>query len=362
MRPKVLLATIVAYANDTWQTALDYTGNIANLFKLSKDNVTTFGQPVGINALFHVRNAGVNRFIDIPVDALSPAGTEHGVIITVGGVDLFKVTALSDGAGSVNNPLVSVTNLLEGYTTQATASGTTTLTSSSAYQQFFTGTLIQTLVLPVVTTLRNGASFWITNSSTGAITVNTSGGNQLIIMAAGSTATFTCINVAGGTGIASWNYWYEGVIVATGKKLNVSNSLTFAGVDASTLTFPATDTIAGLTVVQTLTNKRITQRAPAVTQSATPTINTDVTDQVHITGLAQAITSMTTNLTGTPLQGDQLWFDITDNGTARAITWGAKFEASGTITLPTTTVLGVRLDVGFAWNSVTSAWRIISKS
>lgn len=110
---------------------------------------------------------------------------------------------------------------------------------------------------------------------------------------------------------------------------------------------------------ETLQNKRITKRAPAVTQSATPTINTDVTDVAHITGLAQAITSMTTNLSGTPVEGDTLRIDITDNGTGRAITWGASFESS-TVTLPTTTVASTRLDIGFIWNSVTSKWRCVA--
>lgn len=109
----------------------------------------------------------------------------------------------------------------------------------------------------------------------------------------------------------------------------------------------------------TLTNKRITKRAPTVTQSATPTINTDVTDVAHITGLAQAITSMTTNLTGTPVEGDMLRIDITDNGTARAITWGSAFEASGTVALPTTTVVSTRLDVVFVWNTVSVKWRCV---
>lgn len=68
---------------------------------------------------------------------------------------------------------------------------------------------------------------------------------------------------------------------------------------------------------------------------------------------------MTTNLTGTPVEGDMLRIDITDNGTARAITWGAKFEAS-TVALPTTTVLSTRLDVGFVWNTVTSKWRCVA--
>jgi hypothetical protein len=108
----------------------------------------------------------------------------------------------------------------------------------------------------------------------------------------------------------------------------------------------------------TVTNKRVTKRAPTVTQSATPTINTDVTDVAHITGLAQAITSMTTNLSGTPVEGDVLRIDITDNGTARAITWGATFESS-TVLLPTTTVLSTRLDIMFVWNTVTSKWRCV---
>lgn len=36
-----------------------------------------------------------------------------------------------------------------------------------------------------------------------------------------------------------------------------------------------------------------------------------------MTGLAQAITSMTTNLTGTPVDGEMIEIIIVDNGTAR---------------------------------------------
>lgn len=118
--------------------------------------------------------------------------------------------------------------------------------------------------------------------------------------------------------------------------------------------------IPSISSTNTLTNKRVTKRAISTTQSATPTINTDNTDVSHITGLAQAITSMTTNLSGTPVEGDTLRIDITDNGSARAITWGSSFEASGTVALPTTTVLSVRLDVGFFWNTVTSKWRCVA--
>ena len=96
-----------------------------------------------------------------------------------------------------------------------------------------------------------------------------------------------------------------------------------------------------------------------VTQSATPAINTDTLSVASITGLAQAITSMTTNLTGTAVDGQTLIVRITDNGTARAITWGSSFEAS-TVALPTTTVISTMLMVGFAWNAVTSKWRCVA--
>jgi len=108
----------------------------------------------------------------------------------------------------------------------------------------------------------------------------------------------------------------------------------------------------------TLTNKRITKRTGTTTSSATPTINTDNVDFYSITALAVDITSMTTNLSGTPTEGQTLWIAITGTA-ARAITWGASFEAS-TAPLPTTTVLTNRLDVGFVWNSVTSKWRCVA--
>jgi WD40 repeat protein len=92
---------------------------------------------------------------------------------------------------------------------------------------------------------------------------------------------------------------------------------------------------------------------------ATPTVNTDSYDVVHLTALAAAITSMTTNLSGTPVDGDTLRISFTDNGTVRAIAWGASFESS-TVTLPTTTVASTRLDVGLFWNTETSKWRCVA--
>lgn len=105
----------------------------------------------------------------------------------------------------------------------------------------------------------------------------------------------------------------------------------------------------------TLTNKRITPRITTITSHATPTINTDNCDAVTITAQAEAITSMTTNLSGTPTNFQRLLIRIKDNGTARAITWGTSFQ-SGSATLPTTTVAGKTLMVGLIYDSVDSKW------
>jgi hypothetical protein len=121
----------------------------------------------------------------------------------------------------------------------------------------------------------------------------------------------------------------------------------------------ATTTLVGRNTTDTLTNKRINPRVLASTaNSATPTINTDLYDMVVITAQSVAITSFTTNLSGTPVNGQKLWISITGT-TAIAITWGASFEAS-TATLPTTTVSTNRLDVGFVWNVATTKWRCVA--
>jgi hypothetical protein len=114
------------------------------------------------------------------------------------------------------------------------------------------------------------------------------------------------------------------------------------------------------TDTETMTNKRITKRTATIASTATPTINTNNLDGYSITALATAITSFTTNLSGTPTDKQTLWIDITDNGSSQSITWGASFASSGTVALPTSTVSGVRLDIGFVWNTVTSKWRCVS--
>lgn len=110
----------------------------------------------------------------------------------------------------------------------------------------------------------------------------------------------------------------------------------------------------------TLTNKRVTPRVSTATSSATPTINTDNVDIFGLTAQAVDITSFTTNLSGTPTNGQKLWIYIVGTA-ARTITWGSSFESS-TVTLPASTVSTNRLDVGFVWNAATSKWRCVASA
>lgn len=146
-------------------------------------------------------------------------------------------------------------------------------------------------------------------------------------------------------------------VVDVNGKLKTINVATKADVGLGNVdnTSDATKNAAAVT----LTNKRITARVgTSAANSATPAINSDNFDVFRITGQTAAITSMTTNLTGTPVDSDVLLIEITGTG-AVAITWGASFEAS-TVALPATTVGTAKLTTGFLWNAVTNKWRCLA--
>lgn len=123
----------------------------------------------------------------------------------------------------------------------------------------------------------------------------------------------------------------------------------------------AANSAATIDATQSLTNKRLTPRITSISSSATPTINTDNCDAVTITALATDITSMTTNLSGTPTNFQKLIIRFKDDGTARAIAWGASFEAKG-VALPTTTVISKVLTVGLIYDTVSAKWGCVASA
>ena len=111
---------------------------------------------------------------------------------------------------SYNNHFANAFN--SGYNTTATSGGTLTLDVSSAAIQFFTGSSSHAVTLPVVSTLTLGRTFSLTNTGTGVISVNSSGGNLVAYIPPATTRQFICILITG-TSAASWFASYDNLPV-----------------------------------------------------------------------------------------------------------------------------------------------------
>jgi hypothetical protein len=149
----------------------------------------------------NITDTRVNVTTNLPVGDITEVQASEGLTVT-------------SGTGPIPNVKTDGT-IIYGYTTTATAGGTTTLTVSSSPRQFFTGTLNQTIVLPVTSTLVLGETYKIRNASTGTLTVNSSGGNLVASVPAGAGFAVTCI-LTSGTTAASWDADFEGTSTITG--------------------------------------------------------------------------------------------------------------------------------------------------
>lgn len=104
--------------------------------------------------------------------------------------------------------------LIQTPTTTATAAGTTTLTNASQTNQQFTGSTTQTVVLPSATTLPKGRAFYVSNRSSGTVTVNFNGGSLAKSMPGGSETLFIVENNASSAG--TWDVSGGTVVLGVG--------------------------------------------------------------------------------------------------------------------------------------------------
>jgi len=286
--------TVIGSVYPTWKTGLtDWippefdTANLTNTYRVQvyygaagvSNPASTGGTQIfadgsgGTGEWYFDYQAGTLHFLGGTI----PTGMTGSSVIYIYG---YRYIGTAGFAGST----LPVNNLRLGYTTTATAAGTTTLTAASTQNQFFTGSTTQTIVLPVASTMVIGDQYFIENNSTGNLTVNSSGGNLVVTVLPGTSVDVLCI-LASGTSAASWDAKYTGFATATGtgsvvlstsptlvtptlgvasatsingltinastgtlalansKTLTVSNTLTFTGTDASSIAFGAGGTV-----------------------------------------------------------------------------------------------------------------------
>lgn len=274
-------------------------------------------------------------------DMVSARANNAGGTQAAVGASWFVLEHNLIGALMASNNLSDLSNAATARTNLGVPAGSGTSTGTNTGDQTtITGNAGSATVLQTARNI-NGVSF--------------NGSANITIGVAASDVTGTVAGANGGTGVAN-----------TGKTITLGGSLTTSGAFTTALTatantsvtLPTTGTLATLAGTETLTNKRVTARVGSATSSATPAINTDSCDIYKLTAQTVDITSMTSGLTGTPVDGDVLVIQITGTS-ARAIVWGTAYEAS-TVALPTTTVTTAMLTVGFIFNGASAKWRCVA--
>lgn len=88
-----------------------------------------------------------------------------------------------------------------------------------------------------------------------------------------------------------------------------------------------------------------------------PVPNVDVMDEMLVYGISAA--SVIAAPIGSPAEGQQFIMRLKDDGTARALSFATIYRASSDLTLPTTTVLGKTMYLGFLYNATDNKWDFV---
>ena len=238
--------------------------------------LVTDSTSVSTGSIITAGGAGIAKALYVGTTANVAGAATLGSTLTYGGVTLTNAVTgtgkmVLDTSPTISLPVID--NIKMGYTTTATAAGTTTLTVASNYRQFFTGTLAQTIVLPVTSTLVTGIAYEIENNSTGLLTVNSSGGNLVGTIPAGVCAHAVCIGTTLTTAADwDWDYISNTSITGTGSAVLATSP---------TITTPTIDTITSAAATA-LTLKSAGTTALTISTSQAATFASTVADSVAI--------------------------------------------------------------------------------
>ncbi|MDB5177258.1 MAG: hypothetical protein JWN75_926 [Candidatus Saccharibacteria bacterium] len=161
--------------------------------------------------------------------------------------------------GTDANNNLSANAFIPGVTSTSTSGSTTTLSLTSSQVQTFFGASNQTVKLPT-TGLTPGQSYTLVNQGGGGLlTVQASDGTTITTIPSAGAGVFT----TGASVPTNAGNWVANVNIA-GKTLTAANTLTLAGTDGTTMTFPgASATIARTDAAQTFTGVQTFSSAPS---------------------------------------------------------------------------------------------------
>lgn len=155
---------------------------------------------------------------------------------------------------------------------------------------------------------------------------------------------------------------------ASGKTLTFNNSITIAGTDSTTMTFPSTSaTIARTDATQTFTGTQTFTQVITTANTVTVTSNAGTIPVTSYTNnfTNSSASAMTITLaTTSAVDGQRVLVRIYDaTGVAKGITW-VNTENSANTTAPANSSGStmIPLTVGFAFNGVTSKWTCLAFS
>ena len=132
---------------------------------------------------------------------------------------------------------------------------------------------------------------------------------------------------------------------------NISTNAGNIGTNANDISTNASNISSNTTQINRL--KGSSTRASVAT--LTPNISNNSLEQVT----AQAVNLTVAAPSGTPVLGQKLIINITDNGTARTISWNAVYNVIN-VTLPITTTVNKSLYIGCIYNADTSQWDVVA--
>ena len=267
------------------------------------------------------------------------------------------VLPVANGGTGVTTAPAEAARIL-GFTSTTTTAGTTILTADSTQYQLFTGTLAQTITLPVTSTIAAGWSFHIVNNSTGSLTVNSSGGNLVCTIIPQLSAMVTCIGTTLTTA-ADWEFGFTdfGSVTGTGSVVlgtgpTITNGALNGTVGATTpstgsfTTLAASSTVSGTGFTNYFASPPAIGGTAAASVTGAPIVSTTVTTDGFTTlangTLALALASrgvvqVTPTATGTftttvPPAGTRSTLIVLTTGvTSFTMTFGTGFKTTGTL-------------------------------